>query len=125
MVVLLSNTDREPLFEQITRQIRHQIVTGQLGEGDELPSMRRLANDLQVSLITTKRAYDGLEAEGLIHTVPGRGCFVATQSGEFLVEKRRGLVQAKLAEAVDLARELGVAREDVERILDLLWENEK
>jgi GntR family transcriptional regulator len=124
MVVLLSNTDNEPLFAQIKRQIRRQIVTGALTEGEELPSMRRLALDLQVSLITTKRAYDDLEAEGLIRSIPGRGCFVAPQSVEYLLDKKRNLVQEKLAESIGLARDLGLARNDVQTLFNLLWENE-
>lgn len=124
MVVLLSNTDNEPLFAQIKRQIRTQIITGAMAEGDELPSMRRLALNLQVSLITTKRAYDDLEAEGLIRSIPGRGCFVAAQSGQYLLEKKRNLVQEKLVETIDLARDLGLERNDVETIFNLLWENE-
>jgi len=124
MVVLLSNADNEPLFTQIKRQIRRQIVTGTLAEGAELPSMRRLALDLQVSLITTKRAYDDLEAEGLIRTIPGRGCFVAAQTREYLLEKKRNLVQEKLAESISLARDLGLKRKDVQSLFNLLWENE-
>ena len=124
MVVLLSTTDNEPLFAQIKRQIRRQIVTGAMTVGEELPSMRRLALDLQVSLITTKRAYDDLEAEGLIRSLPGRGCFVAAQSGEYLLEKKRNLVQEKLAASIALARDLGLERNDVQTLFNLLWENE-
>jgi len=124
MVVLLSTTDSEPLFAQIKRQIRRQIVTGAMSVGEELPSMRRLALDLQVSLITTKRAYDDLEAEGLIRSMPGRGCFVAAQSDEYLLEKKRNLVQEKLADSIGLARDLGLERKDVQTLFNLLWENE-
>jgi GntR family transcriptional regulator len=124
MVILLTNTGDEPLFEQIKRQIRRKIVTGELREGEELPSMRRLANDLQVSLITTKRAYDELAGEGLIRNVQGRGCFVAPQSGEYLLEKKRTLVQERLAEAITLARDFGLERRDVETLFALLWEND-
>ena len=124
MVVLLSTTDNEALFTQIKRQIRRQIVTGAMTVGEELPSMRRLALDLQVSLITTKRAYDDLEAEGLIRSMPGRGCFVAAHSGEYLLEKKRNLVQEKLAASIALARDLGLERNDVQTLFNLLWENE-
>jgi Predicted transcriptional regulators len=124
MVLLLSNSSGEPLFEQIKRQIRRKIVSGELEVGSELPSMRGLANNLQVSLITTKRAYEELAAEGLIRNVPGRGCFVSPQTGDYLVEKKRGLVQEKLAEAVGLAKDLGLERDDVETLVSLLWENE-
>ena len=124
MVVLLSTTDNEPLFAQIKRQIRRQIVTGAMTVGEELPSMRWLALDLQVSLITTKRAYDDLEAEGLIRSMPGRGCFVAAHSGEYLLEKKRNLVQEKLAGSIALARDLGLERNDVQTLFNLLWENE-
>lgn len=124
MRILISNSSPDPIYEQIVRQVRSQIVSGGLPEATPLPSIRGLARDLQVSVITTKRAYEELEREGLIDTVGGKGTYVAAQNDEFLREKRRKLVEEKLAEAVANARTLGVPREELEEMLRLLWEEE-
>ena len=86
MRILLSNSSSESIYEQIARQVRAQIIAGDLQEGALLPSIRALAHDLQISVITTKRAYEELEKEGLIDTVGGKGTFVAAQNSEFLRE---------------------------------------
>jgi GntR family transcriptional regulator len=122
MRVVISNASNEPIYEQITRQIRQQIINGDLAEGDPLPSIRRLAKELQVSVITTKRSYDDLEREGFIDTVAGKGTFVAAQNAEFLREKRLTTVQEKLAEAVDDARLYGVDEEQLHELMRVLFE---
>lgn len=124
MRILISNASPDPIYEQIARQIKAQILAGELPEGDALPSIRKLAHELQISVITTKRAYEELDREGLIDTVAGKGTFVAAQNPEFLREKRLKAVEGKLAEAVDEARVLGVSRDKVGEMLDLLWEDE-
>ena len=96
-----------PIYEQIVRQIRAQIFNGDLVEGDPLPSIRALARDLQISVITTKRAYEELEREGLLNTVGGKGTFIAAQNPGFLREKKMKTVEEKLGEAVERARQLG------------------
>jgi GntR family transcriptional regulator len=121
MRVVISNASNEPIYEQITRQIRQQIINGDLAEGDPLPSIRRLAKELQVSVITTKRSYDDLEREGFIDTVAGKGTFVAAQNAEFLREKRLTTVQEKLAEAVDDARLYGVDEEQLHELMRVLF----
>jgi GntR family transcriptional regulator len=124
MRVLLSNSSPEPIYEQIARQIRAQIISGDLEEGALLPSIRALAHDLQISVITTKRAYEELEKEGLIDTVGGKGTFVAAQNPEFLREKRMKLVEEKLSAAVAEARLLGIAPAALADLLRLLYEEE-
>jgi GntR family transcriptional regulator len=121
MKILLSNASPDPIYEQITRQIRSQILSGDLPEGDLLPSIRALARDLQISVITTKRAYDELEREGLLNTVGGKGTFVANHNPEFLREKKMKAVEEKLAEAVDRARALGVGLGQLSEMLRLLY----
>jgi GntR family transcriptional regulator len=118
--ILISNASPDPIYEQIVRQIRAQILSGELLEGDLLPSIRRLAQDLQISVITTKRAYEELEREGLINTVGGKGTFIAAQNPEFLREKRMKAVEEKLAAAVTEARLLGVSLEQLTEMLRLL-----
>jgi len=124
MRILISNSSPDPIYEQIVRQIKGQIIAGDLPEGAPLPSIRKLAHELQISVITTKRAYEELEKEGLIDTVGGKGTFVAAQNPEFLQEKRRKLVEGKLADAVREARTLGIGRAELAEMLRLLWEED-
>jgi GntR family transcriptional regulator len=124
MRVLISNSSPDPIYEQISRQIKGQIISGELAEGDALPSIRKLAHELQISVITTKRAYEELEKEGLIDAVGGKGMFVAAHNKEFMREKRMKLVEAKLADAVGEAAALGVGYEELREMLRLLCEED-
>ena len=122
MRILLSNSSPDPIYEQILRQVRAQILSGDLKEGQALPSIRKLAQNLQISVITTKRAYDELEREGLIDTVAGKGTFVASPNLDFLQEKRIAAVETRLREAVREAEAAGLSAEDLKQMLDLLLE---
>ena len=122
MRILIANSSPDPIYDQIVRQIRAQIIAGDLHEGEPLPSIRKLALDLQISVITTKRAYDELEAEGFIDTVAGKGTFVAAQNAEFLREKRMKMVEEKMAAAVDEARVMGMGYAQLSEMLRLLCE---
>ena len=124
MRVLIANSSPDPIYEQIVRQVKTQIIAGELAEGSVLPSIRKLAQDLQISVITTKRAYDELEAEGFIDTVAGKGTYVAAQNAEFLREKRMKVVEEKLAEAVREARLAGIGADQLTEMLRLLCEDE-
>jgi GntR family transcriptional regulator len=124
MRVLISNSSPDPIYEQISRQIKGQIISGELAEADPLPSIRKLAHELQISVITTKRAYEELEKEGLIDAVAGKGMFVAVHNKEFMREKRMKLVEARLAEAVSEAATLGVGYEELHEMLRLLCEED-
>jgi len=124
MRIILSNASPDPIYEQIARQIRAQILSGELEEGALLPSIRALARDLQISVITTKRAYEELEREGLLDTVGGKGTFVANQNPSFLREKKMKAVEEKLADAVDQARLLGVGQDQLTEMLRLLYGEE-
>lgn len=120
MRILVSNASPDPIYEQIAEQIKVQIVNGQLTAGHALPSIRNLARDLQVSVITTKRAYEELEKGGFIHAVRGKGCFVAAQNLELLREMKMRVVEEKLAEAVAEARSLGIDATVLHEMLTLL-----
>ncbi|MFZ1613920.1 MAG: GntR family transcriptional regulator [Holophaga sp.] len=122
MKILLSNASPDPIYEQIVRQVRIQILSGDLAVGEALPSIRKLAQVLQISVITTKRAYDELEREGLIDTVGGKGTFVASPNLDFLREKRVAQVEGKLREAMKEAEAAGIAPRDLKQMLDLLLE---
>ncbi len=120
MKIIIANSSPDPIYEQIAKQIRAQIISGELLEGQSLPSIRRLAQDLQISVITTKRAYDELEREGFINTVGGKGTFVAVQNLELLREKKMKIVEEKLAQAVSEARVMGIGIDQLVEMLQLL-----
>ena len=125
MKILVSNASPAPIYEQIAEQIKAQIVNGQLAEGYALPSIRKLAKDLQVSVITTKRAYEELERGGFIHAVRGKGCFVAAQNLELLREMKMRVVEEKLTEAVAEARSFGIDSQVLHQMLTLLTGEEE
>jgi GntR family transcriptional regulator len=124
MRILIANSSPDAIYEQIVRQIKSQIIAGDLPEGTALPSIRKLAQDLQISVITTKRAYDELEKEGFIDSVGGKGTFVAVQNAEFLREKRMKVVEETLARAVAEARMLGIGCDQLTEMLTLLCEGD-
>jgi len=122
MRIVISNSSKEPIYEQIKRQIKESILRGKLAEGELLPSIRQLAKDLQISVITTKRAYDDLEQEGYIVSVVGKGSFVAGQNRELLREMRLRWIEERLAEVVAESRSLGVSLPELLEMLRLLYE---
>lgn len=125
MEIVISNASDKPIYEQIASQIRGAIMAGELEQGARLPSIRSLAMQLRISAITTKRAYQDLEAQGFIHTVPGKGCFVAGDNLELLREERLRMVEASLAKAVADARTAGISARELHDMLDLQLEDEE
>ena len=124
MDIILSNTSGKPIYEQITDQVKEQIMTGALSAGDALPSMRLLARELRISVITTKRAYEELERDGFLENVPGKGCFVAPQNRELLREALLRRVEDALSQAVEEARKGGFSLEELQEILNLLYKGD-
>ncbi len=122
MNIIISNSVEEPIYEQIVNQIKNQIMVGELAADEMLPSIRNLAKELQISVITTKRAYEELEREGYIATVPGKGSFVAAQNKEILKEMRLKIVEEKLLEAVEAGKSIGLSAKELEDMLKLLYE---
>ena len=122
MTILIDNRGGQPIYEQIVSQLREQILSGQLPEDTPLPSIRALAKDLTISVITTKRAYDELEAAGLIYTVPGKGSFVAPVNRELLRERQLQELEEYLRRVRELAAACGLSREELEEIYALLEE---
>jgi len=125
MKMIISNSSPLPIYEQITQQLKQQIMSGELAEGDALPSIRKLALELQISVITTKRAYEELEREGFIDSVGGKGTFVAAQNKELLREKKMKVVEDKLAEAVAQAKMLGVTAAELKEMLLILFKEDR
>lgn len=122
MEIIIRNTTNQPIYEQIYAQIKAQIIAGKLSPGEALPSIRSLAKDLRISVITTKRAYDELEAEGFLYTVAGKGCFVAEKNLQLVREGRLRELEEYLAAAAELAVSCGVTAEEVLETLRTLLE---
>ncbi|KNF08666.1 transcriptional regulator, GntR family [Gottschalkia purinilytica] len=122
MKIIISNTSDRPIYEQITHQIKDLIINGELKEAQILPSIRNLAKELKISVITTKRAYEELEREGYISTVPGKGSYVSAQNKELLRESRVRIVEEKLAEAVSAAKTINITFEELKEMLKFFYE---
>ncbi len=125
MDIILSNSSGKPIYEQIADQVREQILSGALSAGGALPSMRGLAKELRISVITTKRAYEELERDGFLDNVPGKGCFVAPQNRELLREAQLRRVEDVLAQAVDEARKGGFSLSELQELLTLLYQGDE
>lgn len=122
MDIIISNDSDKPIYEQITSQIKNQIMQGSLREGDALPSMRTLAKELRISVITTKRAYEELEREGFITTVVGKGSFIKAADTRLLREENLKRIEEHFQEAIRMASESGVTRQELEEIFAILYE---
>lgn len=122
MEIIISNSSGKPIYEQITAQIKNSIISGELQEGEALPSMRALAKDLHISVITTKRAYEDLERDGFVVTVASKGCFVAPRNLELMREEQRKKVESALQQAVDQAKMASITLSELQEMLKLLYE---
>ena len=124
MNILISNSGEKPIYEQITSQLKNLIIQGELAAGQALPSMRLLAKELRISVITTKRAYEELEREGFVQTVPGKGSFVASKNTELIREEQYRGIEALLSQAAERARACGLPLEELEELLRVLYHGE-
>lgn len=122
MNIFIDNKSGLPIYDQIYSQIKSQIISGALREDQLLPSIRNLAKDLGISVITTRRAYDELEREGFIYTVAGKGCFVAAKNTELLREENLRQIEAHLQAIRDLAAACGLSREDIIEMFSVIEE---
>jgi len=122
--IVISNSSDKPIYEQIAQQIKKMIISGELSPGEALPSMRFLAKELRISVITTKRAYSDLERDGFIETVTGKGSFVANQNLSFIREEQLRLTEEFLQKAVDIARSSDISWEELSELLELLYKGE-
>lgn len=124
MNIVISNSSDRPIYEQITSQIKGFVMNGQLKEGDPLPSMRTLAKELRISVITTKRAYEDLERDGFISTVVGKGSFVRAADTRLVREEKLKQIEGLLSQAVSLARQSAIGREEIEEIIEIIYQEE-
>lgn len=123
MTILIDNRSGQPIYEQICTQIKSQILSGVLRENDALPSIRNLAKDIGISVITTKRAYDELEAEGMICVVPGKGSFIASGNMAALREERLREIEQHMQRIRALAADCGISRDELMKIYSLIEED--
>ncbi|NMM52393.1 GntR family transcriptional regulator [Paenibacillus aquistagni] len=124
MNIIISNANGQPIYQQITSQIKNMIMTGELNEGDPLPSMRLLAKELRISVITTKRAYEELERDGFIESIVGKGSFVAHKNLAFIREENLKQIEWHMQEIVDKAAMSDVPLEDLIELLTLIYKGE-
>ena len=124
MEIILTNTSTKPIYEQITSQIKEMILKGELKPGDSMPSMRKLAKDLHVSVITTQRAYDDLVKDGFIITIPAKGTFVSAENQDFIREENLRKIENLLTTTCELAKQNGLTLEDLQRTLILIYTEE-
>ena len=124
MNIIISNTSKEPIYNEIKNQIKQSIFKGELQEGDALPSIRALAKDLHISVITTKRAYEDLEQEGFITSIVSKGSFVAGQNSDLIREKRLKWIEDKLTEVVTESKTLDISLEELKDMLELLYKED-
>ena len=122
MNIIISNASDKPIYEQITTQIKALIMKGELNAGDALPSIRFLAKELRISVITTKRAYEDLERDGFIETVPGKGSFVASGNQELLHEEQLRITEGHLIHAIESARSCSLSLAQLQEMLAVLYE---
>lgn len=124
MNIIISNSANIPIYEQIKQQIKSAVFDGGLEEGELLPSIRQLARDLKISVITTTRAYNELEQEGLIVTVQGKGCYVQPQNKDLMREQKLRAIEQSLSDAITISRFIKLSNEELKRMLDILLEED-
>lgn len=124
MEIIISNAKNQPIYEQIYEQIKEQVLTGTLKEDQGLPSIRTLAKDLKISVITTKRAYDDLERDGFIYTIPSKGSYVKGANLDFIKEEYLRLMEESLRQAKDQAKFAGLEKDQAVAAFKFIWEEE-
>ena len=124
MQFVVSGQSTLPIYEQIIGQVKTAIVSGEIKQGDMLPSIRALAKDLQISVITTKRAYEELEKEGLIYSVTGKGFYVCEQNTDLLREKKLAMAERHMLDCIKECREAGMERDDIMEMVEVLLDSE-
>lgn len=123
MNIIISNSSNDPIYIQVKEQIKNSIITNELKCGDKLPSIRTLAKDLGISVITTKSAYDELEKEGYVETVPSKGIYVSNKNIELIKEEQLGKIEKLLSMTIDLAKISNINKEEINEIINILWED--
>ena len=124
MNIFINNHASIPIYEQISSQVKAMIINGELKAGDGLPSIRRLAKSLHISVLTVQKAYDLLHQDGFIETTVGKGCFVSVQNEEFYLEEQQKKIESHFTDAIEIAKASGINLKKLQDLLDLLYEEE-
>ena len=124
MDIIISNSSNVPLYEQVKEQIKNKIVSNELKAGELLPSIRSLAKDLRISVITTKNAYDELEREGYVETIQGKGTYVSNKNTELIKEEQLQKIENLIEIAVSIAKISNISKKEIEEMLNILYEEE-
>ena len=124
MNIIISNSSNTPIYEQIKEQIKNKIVSNELKTGELLPSIRSLAKDLRISVITTKSAYEELEREGYVETIPGKGTYVANKNKELIREEQLQKIENLIDTAVSIAKISNISKQEIQNIIEILYEEE-
>ncbi|HHW69077.1 MAG TPA: GntR family transcriptional regulator [Tenericutes bacterium] len=123
MNIIISNSSDKPIYKQVKEQIKNEIITNRLKPGDQLPSIRALAKDLGISVITTKNAYIDLEREGYIETIPAKGTYVSNKNIELIKEDQFKKIERLIETSISIAKICGITKEDINSIFNILWED--
>lgn len=124
MNIIISNSSNKPIYEQIKEQIKEKILSNELKVGEALPSIRNLAKDLRISVITVKNAYEKLENEGYVETVPGKGVYIANKNKEIIKEEQLKKIESLLDSAISIARISGISKKEIKTIMEILYGEE-
>lgn len=124
MNIIINNSSNTPIYEQIKEQIKNKIVSNELKVGELLPSIRSFAKDLRISVITTKNAYEALEKEGYVETIPGKGTYVASKNIELIKEEQLQKIENLIDTAVSIAKISNISKQEIENMLDILYEED-
>ncbi len=124
MEILINNHASKPIYDQISTQIKTQIMSGELKAGEALPSIRALAKSLHISVLTVQKAYDVLQRDGFIETTAGKGCFVSVQNQDFYLEEQQKKIENHFLEAIEIARASGIKLDRLTELLNILYEEE-
>ena len=125
MNIIISNSSNVPIYEQIKEQIKSKIISNELKAGEMLPSIRSLAKDLRISVITTKNAYEGLEREGYVETIVAKGTYVANKNVEIIREEQLQKVEKLIDTAVSIAKISKISKEEIQSMIDILYEEDR
>lgn len=124
MNIIISNSSNDPIYIQLKEQIKNLIITGDLNPGDKLPSIRSLARDLNISVITTKNAYDELEKDGYVETVPSKGIYVSNKNIELIHEEQLQNIERLLNTSIEIAKISNISKKEINNMINILWEDE-
>lgn len=123
MNIIISNSSDEPIYVQLKNQIKNSIISNELSYGDKLPSIRSLAKDLKISVITTKSAYEELEYEGYVETIPSKGIYVSNKNVNLIKEEQLQNIEKLIKTSIDIAKISNITKEELNSILDIYWED--